>query len=49
MPHRYVIDDATNAATSPISAAVVAGDTCYVSGQFATDPRTGAFYVKRSE
>ncbi len=43
MPHRYVTNDATNAATSPISAAVVAGDTCYVSGQIATDPRTGAF------
>lgn len=43
MPHRYITNDATNAAISPISAAVVAGDTCYVSGQIATDPHTGAF------
>ncbi len=43
MPHRYITSDATNAAASPISAAVVAGDTCYVSGQIATDPRTGEF------
>ncbi len=43
MTHRYITNDATNAAISPISAAVVAGDTCYVSGQIATDPRTGTF------
>jgi len=41
MPHRYITGDAAASSVSPISAAVVAGSTCYVSDQLSTDPQTG--------
>ncbi|HEU4975354.1 MAG TPA: Rid family hydrolase [Baekduia sp.] len=42
MSHRYITSGpGVPPAGAPYSAAVVAGDHCYISGQVATDPETG--------
>jgi 2-iminobutanoate/2-iminopropanoate deaminase len=44
VPHRYVTaGDGVPQGDFPFSAAVVAGDLCFISGQPALDPATGAY------
>jgi 2-iminobutanoate/2-iminopropanoate deaminase len=44
LPHTYVTDgEGVPPSVAPFSAAVVAGDICFISGQPAIDPESGQF------